>query len=172
MIPFPLKNVFKSNGEIIIGGTFPTSTTDTTIKNSLLQSTDSNTGRIYKMNSEGTEILSETTIGDRIKEIKLDTNENIIVATDKGLTKISENLSSVIWHKDFDEIPNEGSKNYHVGLEVKTGRIIYLNDNTIYVFDDQGELLDQKTLEDTDFTTDIAYDSDKNVIYAGGYNNR
>jgi hypothetical protein len=132
----------------------------------LLNSTSGNKGKIIRLNNNGTELISITTLGDKIDQIEVTADNKIIAIGDFGVVMMNPAANEVLWSKSL----GEWRKDRRMSVS-SDGKIATLNFKTIQIWSDSGEQIGSNIVLTDSYVEDIALDSQKNTLYIGGFNN-
>jgi hypothetical protein len=139
-------------------------------------------GKILKMSPDGSKVLSEMTLGDRIDDCQLlrdPTDQNnpyrdrIVVGGSFGVVVIDPAKMRLEWSAVLAEPAGNGkSEGGQTRVSInRQGLVAAVRNNTVSLFDNKGAL--KQTLPiDRNFVTDVAMDPVRPQLYVVGFANR
>ncbi len=133
--------------------------------------------KLIKLNTEGTRIISYTNIPGEVYNLETFANGEVAVAGDFGLMVLNPELSKILWSKNLDDFGSTQevkkiSSNFRLDIDKysENQTLAAMFGKGVYVYDQKGQEIATKQI-DASYVEDIAIDSDKNILYVGGFKN-
>ncbi len=162
---------FAPNGDILVGGNFAKLQTTADSSRVLSGAKANAPGTLLRMSSDGTRILNQITLGQRIDSLQV--RDRIVVGGDFGVAVLDDKLNP-IWQNSLAGLDpgNGGADGGQTRVTIESsGRVAVLRAKTVTFFSKDGQKLASRSI-DRSYVNDIAIDPAGKKVYVVGFANR